>query len=198
LSNFYALLDANVLYNASVRDTLLRAFEENLYRAYWSSEILDEATRNLIADGRMTPLSAQTFESLLHTYFPEAFVSGYSPLIQGIGNDPKDRHVVAAAIQAHAQVIVTFNLRHFPSHILSPFGIDAQHPDVFLQYLYELHPTTMIRIIKEQAADLTRPPKPLETVLHTLREHVPTFIDAIEHHLAQDDAKRSRQAGKLP
>jgi hypothetical protein len=40
--------------------------------------------------------------------------------------DPDDRHVLAAAIRAHAQVIVTANLRHFPAEYLSQFDIEAK------------------------------------------------------------------------
>jgi UDP-glucose 4-epimerase len=51
---FKVVLDANVLYPFTLRDTLLRAAAAGLYQAYWSERILDEATGNLIAAGRMT------------------------------------------------------------------------------------------------------------------------------------------------
>jgi hypothetical protein len=53
--------------------------------------------------------------------------------------DPDDRHVLAAAIRCTASVIVTFNERDFPSAILLPFGIEAQHPDLFIDNLYALY-----------------------------------------------------------
>lgn len=44
----------------------------------------------------------------------DACVSGYERLVPAIElPDPDDRHVVAAAIRAKAQVIVTFNERDF-------------------------------------------------------------------------------------
>lgn len=39
--------------------------------------------------------------------FPEAMISGYEPLEAAMTNDPKDRHVLAAAIRGRADVIVT-------------------------------------------------------------------------------------------
>jgi len=45
--------------------------------------------------------------------FPEADVTGYRPLISAMSNDPKDRQVVAAAVKAGAQVIVTSNIKDF-------------------------------------------------------------------------------------
>ncbi|MFT3861144.1 hypothetical protein [Micropruina sp.] len=74
-------------------------------------------------------------------------VTGYEPLIDKLElPDPDDRHVVAAAIHAGAQVIVTRNLRDFPSDALGPWGIEAQHPDAFLAGLHEAHPDTLGRI----------------------------------------------------
>lgn len=52
-TSFRVVLDANVFFPFSLRDTLLRAAARGLYQAYWSEEILDEAARNLIATGRM-------------------------------------------------------------------------------------------------------------------------------------------------
>ena len=39
--------------------------------------------------------------------FPESLVTDHESLIAGMKNDPKDRHVGAAAVKAGAQVIVT-------------------------------------------------------------------------------------------
>ena len=47
-------------------------------------------------------------------------------------NDPKDQHVLAAAVRADAAVIVTANLGDFPASALQPYDITAVHPDDFL------------------------------------------------------------------
>ena len=52
------VLDANVLYPFTLRDTLLRSAEAGLCQVYWSAQILDEATRNLVLGGRMTARQA--------------------------------------------------------------------------------------------------------------------------------------------
>ena len=44
---FVALLDANVLYTAYLRDLLLRLAQASVYQPRWSAEILDEVARNV-------------------------------------------------------------------------------------------------------------------------------------------------------
>ena len=71
----------------------------------------------------------------------DCLVTGHEPLIDGLAlPDPDDRHVLAAAIRCHAQVIVTHNLRDFPASALAPFGLEAQPPDLFVGHLVDLAP----------------------------------------------------------
>ena len=65
---------------------------------------------------------------------PDSVVQGWQrivPCLTGLP-DAHDRHVLAAAICGHADAIVTFNLGDFPAEALTPFGVQAQHPDDFL------------------------------------------------------------------
>ena len=55
--------------------------------------------------------------------------------------------MLAAAIHADAEVIVTRNLRDFPSHALDRWGISAQHPDAFLAELHDTRPDTLAGIV---------------------------------------------------
>lgn len=64
---------------------------------------------------------------------PDALVSGYESLIEGLRlPNPDDRHVLAAAIKCNASVLVTFNLRDFPKDVLDIFDVEAMHPDDFI------------------------------------------------------------------
>lgn len=68
---------------------------------------------------------------------PKCLVSGYEARIPDLQlPDPNDRHVLAAAIEAGATVIVTFNLSDFPRFSLQPYGIRAVPPDTFLETLF--------------------------------------------------------------
>src|SRR5690554_5122392 len=128
-STFRVVLDANVLFPFTVRDTLLRAAALGMYQVYWSEEILEEATRNLIGTGRMSADRVAHLMAAMRNAFPEALVSGYHALIPSMPNDEKDRHVTAVAVKIGAQVVVTSNLKDF--HPM-PSGIEVLSPDEFL------------------------------------------------------------------
>jgi predicted nucleic acid-binding protein len=185
MAGLIVVLDACVLLNAALRDTLLRAAEAELYRAQWSQEIVDELVRNLVAEGRMTEDQARRLEAALQAAFPEAFVKGCDALIPALTCDPKDRHVLAAAVHAHAQVIVTTNLRHFPNISLAPHDIEAQHPDAFLIHLHDLDPDIMVPIIREQIADLRKPPQAPDRVLGKLALEAPRFVEVVRRQVQE-------------
>jgi hypothetical protein len=88
----------------------------DLFRAKWSAAAVhDEWIRALL---RHRPdLSRARLErtrTLMDLHATDALVTGYEDLIEELYlPDPDDRHVLAAAIRARADVIVTANLRHF-------------------------------------------------------------------------------------
>jgi hypothetical protein len=79
-----------------------------LYLPKWSQTIMDEVTRNLISKWKMPPEKAHRREAELRRHFPEAWVDGFESLIDGMNNDPGDRHVLAAAVRSHSELIVTY------------------------------------------------------------------------------------------
>jgi hypothetical protein len=96
-------------------------------------------------------------------------VSGYEELAATVAlPDEDDRHVLAAAIRAGAQVIVTTNLKDFPPAALEPFDIEAQHPDAFVLHLLSLDAGAVARAVVAQAASLRNPAVSREQLLDTL------------------------------
>jgi len=168
-----AVLDANVLFPFTLRDTLLRAAAEGCFQVYWSEQILDEATRNLVETGVMTARQAARLRAVVEQAFPEAMVRDHERLIGAMRNGEKDRHVAAAAVKAKAEVIVTLNVRDFRR---LPPGIEAQRPDEFLCGFLEAMPEAILRVLREQAADLRRPPMTVEDVLGRLVRVTPRFV----------------------
>ena len=170
-----AVLDACVLFPAALRDTLLRAAEFGLYRPHWSGDILVELERSLVRSGRVDAARARRLVAAIRLAFEDAEVSGYEHLIEAMATSPSDRHVAAAAVFAGANVIVTLNLRDFPTSALAPHGVDVQSPDLFLQQLCVRDPNAMVQILGEQAADLVSPPFTVDDILDELAMFAPAF-----------------------
>jgi hypothetical protein len=115
--------------------------------------------------------------------FPGAEVKGYESLLSTMTNDPKDRHVLAAATHARAGVIVTMNLRDFPAAALAPCAVRAVHPDEFLLDLLANHREDVIRCVHEQIAALRNPPLSLDEFCARLAQVAPKFTTAVRGHL---------------
>jgi len=162
-----AVLDANVLYPAQLRDLLLRLAVDELFRPHWSEEIHDEWMRNLVAN--RNDISWENVEytrSQMDKAFPGASVEEYEHRINGLSlPDPDDRHVLAAAIEIEAGYIVTNNLSDFPARILGSKGICAYSPDDFIMMLYRKHPVDVVRVVKTLRASLSNPPRTPEELL---------------------------------
>lgn len=167
---FTVVLDACVLYPASVRDILLRLASEDLYRPKWTEEINNEWIRNLL-DNR-EDLNRESLESTIATMnraFRDAQVTGYQALTEAVTlPDPDDRHVVAAAIRCNADLIVTENLTDFPQDKLAPYDIDIQDPDLFIQNLIDLDLGACCLAFRKQREALNNPPKTREEMRDTL------------------------------
>lgn len=170
-----ALLDACVLYPLATRDLLLRGAERYLYEIRWSEKIIQEVKRNLVDDQRCTERQARYLTDQMASAFPEAVVTGYERLIEGMTNDAADRHVLAAAIAAGADVIVTDNVRHFPSTACEPYGIEVQTADEFLSYSFDLAPEVMGDIFLQQVRDLGRPVLDAASAVTSLQRRLPSL-----------------------
>lgn len=173
---FRVLLDANVLYPFSMRDTLLRAAAKGLFEVCWSEQLLDEVERNLVRKRTISAEQATRLRRAMLSAFPEAMVTGHEHLIAVMPNQDKDKHVAAAALRAGAQVIVTSNLKDFRE---LPEGIEAQSPDEFLCNLFDLDPEGMLELIEHQAAALRNPPRSFDALLGILAKMVPEFARCV-------------------
>lgn len=157
---FTAILDACVLYPFALRDVLIQLATTNLFRARWTAHIHAEwkaaIQRNFPA---VSPASLDTLSALMDAAVLDSLVTGYEPLIDRLVlPDPKDRHVLAAAIVADAQLIITHNIRHFPQRVLAPFGVKAQRPDEFTMSLLEADHDVVCGAVRACRARLKRPP----------------------------------------
>jgi predicted nucleic acid-binding protein len=167
---FTAIYDSCVLYPAPLRDFLMQLALADLYRAKWTNSIHDEWIRNVLADRPdLRPEQLERTRELMNMHVRDCLVEDYESLIESIAlPDPDDRHVLASAIRARADVIVTFNLDDFPAEILKKYGIEAQHPDEFLTHLVDLAPQAVVFAARTCRARLKNPPRSADEYLDTL------------------------------
>ena len=101
MAMFPAFLDTCTLYGAYLCDSLLRLAEAGTYRPLWSADVLDELERALVARGlEQTAVTHRVYE--MRRAFPDAEVRGYENLVGRMTCDPKDRHMLAAAVRSDA------------------------------------------------------------------------------------------------
>ncbi len=166
-----AVLDACVLYPPSLRDLFMRLASALVYQPRWTEEIHAEWMRNVLEDHpQLTPAQLERTRRLMDRISDESLVTDYEAYLPALSlPDPDDRHVLAAALQAKAGVIVTFNLSDFPKATLAPFGVRALHPDEYLTALFDDAPELFLMAVREHRAALTRPPKTAAAYVETLR-----------------------------
>ncbi|MCM8566474.1 PIN domain-containing protein [Thauera linaloolentis] len=142
------------------------------FRARWSPQIHEEWKHNLLA--KRPDLSREQIDrtsALMDQAIPDGLVTDHEDLIAGLTlPDPGDRHVLAAAIRcsASASVIVTSNEKDFPQAALAPYGIEAQHPDLFVDNLFDLDPAAVVAAAQKQRAQLKHPPLDVDRYLDVL------------------------------
>ena len=185
-ARYTAVLDANTLYPAPVRDLLLSLAVDGLYHARWTHRIHAEWTRNLLLKRPEIEPRLAALVELINRSVPDCLIGNYEGLISGMAlPDPDDRHVLAAAIAGHADAIVTFNLKDFPADALDPHQIEALHPDDFILNQLELRPYEALAAVKKMRARLTRPPQTGAELIATLER---CGLPATAAHLRQAQA----------
>jgi hypothetical protein len=162
--------DANVFYSVVMTDLLLSLGVAELFLPRWTNQIHDEWMRNLRSDRPdLDPAKVERRRQLMDGAIDDCLIEGYEHLIPVLNlPDADDRHVLAAAIHGGAQVILTFNQRHFPPQSLSAYGITAQSSDVVLDALEEMR------------ARKARPPLTREDLLLKFeKQRLKRFVEAL-------------------
>ena len=185
-ARYTAVLDANTLYPAPLRDLLVSLAVEGLYHARWTAQIHAEWVRNLAGKRPEIEPQLAALVELMNRSVPDSLVENYEGLIAGLVlPESDDRHVLAAAIAGHADAIVTFNLKDFPAVALDAHQIEALHPDDFVLNQLELRPYEALAAVTKMRARLTRPPQSAAELIATLER---SGLPASAAHLRQAQA----------
>jgi predicted nucleic acid-binding protein len=174
-----ALLDANVLYSIVLTDALMDLARDRLFQPLWTETILGEAEQAVTARGSHDVASIRRRFLAMRQHFASAMIDAddYEPLIEQMRNHDEDRHVLAAAAAAHADVIVTSNVRHFPPQALSGLDVGGiATPDAFLCALHAVDPVAVEDAIGRLLSRKKQPPMTLgDLAEHLIRSGAPQF-----------------------
>jgi predicted nucleic acid-binding protein len=167
---FIVVYDANALYPNAQRDLLIRIARAGMVQAKWTEQILDEMlTARQRRNPDVDPAKLAQLRDRINAAVADCLVTGYEPLIDGLKlPDPDDRHVLAAAIKASAQVIVTTNLRDFPAADLMEWDMEAKSPDDFVLDQISIDSRIVFSCVQEIANDRKRSPQTASDVLAEL------------------------------
>lgn len=180
---FPAFFDTCALYGSTLSDLFLWLAEGGAFRPLWSEGVMKELRKNLVDAGHDADLVDKRLGTM-RMAFPDAMVSGYEDLESGMTCDPKDRHILAAAVRVNADVLVTFNLKDFAESSTEHYEIEVVHPDVFLLDQLDLYP----KLTLDSLAFLTRiyeaPSVTMNELLEMLeRSGVPRFVEEARRFL---------------
>jgi predicted nucleic acid-binding protein len=159
-TGYTVLLDACVLYPALLRSALIEMARADLFQVKWTERIHDEWVSSLLRN--RNDLSKERLNKtrrLMNESVSDCIVSNFEHLEPALAlPDHNDAHVLAAAIIAQADAIVTLNVKHFPASVLSIYNIEAIHPDRFLLNQITLDQVAALAAIKRQRVRLLKPP----------------------------------------
>ena len=153
---FRVLYDANTIFGALQRSILVRvgvAQTRFNLRVLLTERVIDEIIDHVSAKyPDFSPRQGASLKDAMIEAIPDCLVTGFEYAIDAAGiDDPDDRHVLAAAIHADVQVIVTDD-RDFALAVLSPHGIERQGVDDFLTDLFDLDQSAMRQVVGDEAA----------------------------------------------
>ena len=168
-----AVLDACVIYPPALRDVLMWLAAVIAYEPRWTEQIHHEWMRNVLMDRPdVTLAQLERTRRLMDQVNPKCLVTGYEARIPGLQlPDANDRHVLAAAIETGADVIVTFNLSDFPLDALDPFSVRALPPDAFMGAMFRENKPRFLRGLRQHRASLVNPAKSAELYVESLLSH---------------------------
>ncbi len=179
--------DACALYSITMADLLTSLGEAGLYHPRWTHEIHDEWIRNLIENrgqsGAVTREKLEARRDAMIEAIEGSLVEDYGDLVPTlILPDADDRHVLAAAIKAEANLILTINLKDFPSQTLAAWNLTAKHPDEFTTDLLQANQDAVVAVLQEMRARRKRPPISAADFLAQLeRQGLKNFVAALRN-----------------
>lgn len=174
-----AALDADVLVPILSCDFLLTAFDLRLYEPVVSVEALAEVERNLV--GRfphLDPASLRRRVGQMREALEDHLVDADTLDNVPEAINPKDRHVIAAALAGEASVVVSNDKRLRAETETADIGLVAASADDFAARLWHLMPDEIDEVINSLVAKRTKRPVTVDELMEAMRGPFPTMAAA--------------------
>lgn len=152
------LADANILFSRTLRDYFLYLADAGAIEIHWSQQILDEMSRNLRKQIGLSQAETDRLEALMNAYIEYALVDVEAEdlsTVEDVAMDPNDRHVLAAAISAGADILLSDNTPHFPREWMAEHGIALLDSADLLTRVADTFPDK-VRAAHQQTVRLSR------------------------------------------
>jgi predicted nucleic acid-binding protein len=164
----------------------MRLSKTGLFKAHWTERIHEEWISSVLRkrpDIDESKLLA--VKLLMDKYIEDALVTNYESIEKNLHlPDPKDTHVLAAAIKSKADAIVTFNIKDFPESTLKMYDIEVLHPDEFIAYQIGLSPPKVFLELKKMRSSLKNPPfTPNEFLISLEKKQLPITANLLSDYL---------------
>ncbi|MEM7519836.1 MAG: PIN domain-containing protein [Pseudomonadota bacterium] len=141
------MIDACVLYPTVMREVVLGVARAGLFEPIWSARVLEEWARAAQKLGPVGAVQARGEIALLKAAWPNAERPAAPQLEARLWlPDPADVHVLAVAIDASADAILTLNAKDFPRGTLADEGLQRLDPDGYLVSLHRAHPDAVAQV----------------------------------------------------
>lgn len=125
----------------------------------------------LVSRPDLKPAALKRTCDLMNEAVQDCLVEDYEGLIDGLNlPDMDDRHVLAAAIHASADAIVTFNLKDFPAEKVGKYQIEVLHPDDFIFHQVGIDDAAVLTSVQAVRARLKNPPISADRYLDILEQ----------------------------
>ncbi|MER7245075.1 PIN domain-containing protein [Kribbella sp. NPDC000426] len=164
-----AFLDANVVRGQLTNDVLLSLADQGVFQPRWTEKVIDEMRRN-----RPSGVSEQAIGrriSRMNAAFEDAMVEAPPQELEDqMQADPKDRHVLAGAVQSESTVLVTDNLKDFRPPSSGPNAMRVESLNQFLNRKLVEEPERVQAGLQAMVDRNRREPKTMSALIDKMAE----------------------------
>jgi predicted nucleic acid-binding protein len=143
--------------------------DADVFEPRWSQKVIDEMQKNVSKN--LPEVNIDKRVKAMKTYFADAMVSAPPQELQDqMQADPKDKHVLAAAVASESDVLVTNNLKDFDPPSTGPHAMRVESLNQFLSRKLAEDPERVQAALQEMVSNYRRDPRTMSGLIDTMVE----------------------------